>query len=229
MSEQNKCSMRMLVLIATPKMEEKAVKIFDEAKVPLQYRLDGHGTASREVLDMLGLDSGDKSLLLSFLPKTFADEMLVKLRRSLRLGTAGSGIACTVSLTGGSSRVIQMLDSVNEERRNAQMRRMPVMDTNAYQMVLAVVNQGYSEDVMAAARPAGAAGGTVIHSRRVGNEETVTFWGISVQPEKEIVMILCRQEEKLAIMKAIAASCGMKSEAQGLVLSLPVETVVGLD
>ena len=103
------------------------------------------------------------------------------------------------------------------------------MEVNAYQMVIAVVNQGYSEDVMAAARPAGAGGGTVLHSRHVGSGETLTFWGISVQPEKEIVMILCRQEEKTNIMKAIAASCGMKTEAQGLVLSLPVETVVGID
>lgn len=229
MSEMQTCPMRILLLIATPKLEEKAVKLFDEAKVPVQYRMDGHGTASREVLDMLGLDSGDKALLMSLMPKAFADEMLVKLRRSLRLGTAGSGIACTLSLTGVSNRMAQMLNMVNEERRMAQARRLPLMEENAYQMVIALVNQGYSEDVMAAARPAGAGGGTVLHSRRVGSDDTLTFWGISVQPEKEIVMILCRQEDKLNIMKAVADSCGMKSEAQGLVISLPVETVVGLD
>ena len=229
MGEMEKCPMRLLVLIATPKLAEKAVKLFDEAKAPVQYRMDGHGTASREVLDMLGLDSGDKNLLLSLLPKHFADEMLVKLRRSLRLGSAGSGIACTVSLTGANNRMVQMLSTVNEERRTAQARRMPLMEVNAFEMVVAVVNQGYSEDVMAAARPAGAGGGTVVHSRRVGSDETLTFWGISVQPEKEIVMILCRHEEKMNIMKAIADSCGMKSEAQGLVLSIPVETVVGID
>lgn len=229
MGEMNKCPMRLLMLISTPKLAEKAVKLYDEAKAPVQYRMDGHGTASREVLDMLGLDSGDMNLLLSLLPKNFADEMLVKLRKSLRLGTAGSGIACTISLTGASNRMVQMLSAVNEERRAAQTRRMPVMEVNAFEMVVAVVNQGYSEDVMAAARPAGAGGGTVVHSRRVGSDETLTFWGISVQPEKEIVMILCRHEEKMNIMKAIADACGMKSEAQGLVLSVPVETVVGID
>lgn len=229
MSEQHRVPMRMLMLIATPRLAEKAVALFDEANAPVQYRLDGHGTASREVLDMLGLDSGDKNILFSLLPKTMADEMLVRLRKSLRLGTAGSGIAWTIALTGGNNRLIQMLETVNEERRIAQMRRTPVMEMNAYQMVVAVVNQGYSEEVMAAARPVGAAGGTVLHSRRVGKEETLTFWGISVQPEKEIVMILCRQEEKQAIMQAVAQKCGMGSEAQGLVLSVPVETVVGLD
>jgi len=229
MSEKQMNPVRMLLLIAAPKLEEKAVKLFDEAGVPLQYRMDGHGTASREILDMLGLDSGDKVLLMSLLPKNFANEMLARLRRSLRLVTAGSGIACTIALTGASKRMVQMLDVVNEERRTAQTRRLPLMEENVYQMVIAVVNQGYSEDVMAAAHPAGAGGGTVLHSRHVGSDETMTFWGISVQPEKEIVMILCRQEDKMNIMKAIADACGMKSEAQGLVLSVPVETVVGLE
>lgn len=229
MSEMERSPMRVLMLIATPRLAEKAIAVFDEAKAPVQYRLEAHGTASREVLDMLGLDSGDKNLLVSLMPKGFADEMLVRLRRSLRLGTAGSGIAYTLALTGGSNRMIQMLDTVNEQRRAAPIRRMPFMEVNAYQMIAAVVNQGYSEDVMAAARPAGAGGGTVIHTRRVGSEETLTFWGISVQPEKEIVLILCRQEEKTTIMKAIAEQCGMQSEAQGFVLAMPVETVVGLD
>lgn len=221
--------MRLLMLIATPKLAEKAVALFDEGHVPVQYRLDGHGTASREVMDMLGLDSGDKNIMLSVLPKSFANEMLVKLRRSLKLGTAGSGIACTIALTGGNNRVVQMLHAVQNERQSAQTRREKAMEEYAYQMILVVVNQGYSEEVMAAARPAGATGGTVLHSRRVGSEETLTFWGISVQAEKEIVAILCRQEEKMAIMQAVAKQCGMRSEAQGIVLSVPVESVAGLD
>ena len=53
---------------------------------------------------------------------------------------------------------------------------------------------------MAAARPAGAAGGTVLHSRRVGAEETLQQWGFSIQQEKEAVLILARKEEKLAVV-----------------------------
>ena len=74
------------------------------------------------------------------------------------------------------------------------------MRENEYQMIVALVNQGYSEDVMAAARPAGAAGGTVLHSRRIGAEETLRQWGFSIQQEKEAVLILARKEEKLAII-----------------------------
>lgn len=227
--ENNHAPMRLLMLIATPRLSGRAVALFDEGRVPVQYRLSGHGTASREVLDMLGLDSGEKNVLLSVLPKPFADDMLGKLRRALRLGSPGSGVACTIPLTGGNSRVVQMLDAIDRERRGANERRTAPMEENAFELVIAVVNQGYSEEVMAAARPAGATGGTVLHSRRVGAEETLAFWGISVQAEKEIVTILCRREEKTAVMQAIAKSCGMRSEAQGIVLSVPVEAVAGLE
>ena len=103
------------------------------------------------------------------------------------------------------------------------------MQENDYQIIVALVNQGYSEEVMAAARPAGAAGGTVLHSRRVGAEEALSQWGFSLQEEKEAVMILAKAESKLAIMQAICDNCGLQSEAQGIVLSLPVDRVVGLE
>ena len=74
MSELQNNPMRMLLLIAAPRLEEKAVKILEESGVPLQHRMDGHGTASREILDMLGIDSGDKALLMSVLPKSCALE-----------------------------------------------------------------------------------------------------------------------------------------------------------
>ena len=94
---------------------------------------------------------------------------------------------------------------------------------------MAFVNQGYSEEVMAAAKPAGAGGGTVFHSRRVGSDETQQLWGITIQEEREVVLILASQENKLAIMQAITEKCGIKSEANGFVISMPVDGVVGIN
>ena len=96
-------------------------------------------------------------------------------------------------------------------------------------LVIAIVNQGFSEEVMAAARPAGATGGTVISGRRAGGEETLQLWGFGVQQEREAVLILCRTEEKVAIMEAVRAACGLESEAKGVLLSLPVDSVAGLE
>jgi len=101
------------------------------------------------------------------------------------------------------------------------------MDGN-YAMILAFVNQGFSEEVMAAGKIAGATGGTVFHSRRVGSEEALRFWGISIQEEREIVLILAKKEQKKAIMQAISSQCGSHTDAHGVVISVPVDDVAGL-
>ena len=79
------------------------------------------------------------------------------------------------------------------------------------------------------AREAGAGGGTVVHSRRIGNKEAMGFWGMSIQEEKEMLFIVTENDSKLEIMQAIGERCGMHSEAKGLVLSLPIDTVIGLE
>ena len=99
---------------------------------------------------------------------------------------------------------------------------------NRYAMIAAIVNQGYSENLMEAARAAGATGGTVIHSRSVGNDAISGAWGFAVEDEREIVLIVAENEQKLSIMQAISDACGIKSEAKGIVISLPIEDVIGL-
>jgi len=69
----------------------------------------------------------------------------------------------------------------------------------------------------------------VIHARRIGMEDSVKFFGISVQAEKEIVAILAPREIKNDIMKAINQSVGLATQAHGIIFSLPVDNIAGLD
>lgn len=103
------------------------------------------------------------------------------------------------------------------------------MQENDYQIIVALVNQGYSEEVMGGGASGGRGGRTGAAQPRVGSEEALSQWGFSLQGEKEAVMILAKAESKLAIMQAICDNCGLQSEAQGIVLSLPVDNVVGLE
>ena len=102
------------------------------------------------------------------------------------------------------------------------------MSETKYTLVAAIVNRGFSEEVMEVVRAQGVKGGTVIRSRRIGNKEATSFWGLSVQDEKEIVLILVESSNKVDLMKCIGEKCGMHSEAQGIVLSLPIDSVVGI-
>jgi hypothetical protein len=225
-----KPAFRMLFLIATPKLVKKAMDLFKQGNVPVQYFCHAQGTASSEVMDMLGLDGIDKNILMCMMPKAFADEMLGKLRKKLHLGMPNTGIAFTVTISGGSGRLVQIMENLlPEKKQQLSEREEPEMSENKYYMIMAIVNQGFSGAVMEAARPVGASGGTVFHSRRIGTEEAMKFWKISVQEERECVLILAKKEDKLSIMQAIGQKCGVQSEAQGIVLSLPVDESVGLD
>ncbi len=99
---------------------------------------------------------------------------------------------------------------------------------NGYEMILCVVNAGYSELVMEAAKEEGARGGTVIHARGTANKEAEQFFHIAIQPDKEIVIILVSAEIKDKVLHAIYQNAGLKSEGMGIAFSLPVDEVVGI-
>lgn len=221
---------RALVLITTPKSAKKAADMFAKGEIPMQYQWNAMGTAPNEMIDILGLGAPNKSVLISVIPKPLADEMLKKLKRELRLGSVNSGIAFTLPLTGANNLVLRMLEQLSGNAANtAERKDEHTMANSMHSLIVAVINQGFSEDVMDTARAAGAGGGTIVHSRSIGNKEAMGFWGMSIQEEKDMLFIVVKNEEKLKIMQAIGDKFGMRSEAKGIVLSLPIDTVLGLE
>ncbi|MCX4362675.1 MAG: P-II family nitrogen regulator [Clostridia bacterium] len=99
---------------------------------------------------------------------------------------------------------------------------------NAYEMILCIVDAGFSELVMDAAKEEGARGGTVIHARGTANKEAEQFFHIAIQPDKDIVMILVPTDIKDNVLHAIYRNAGLKSEGKGIAFSLPVDDVVGI-
>ena len=85
-----------------------------------------------------------------------------------------------------------------------------------------------TDQVMDAARGAGAAGGTSLHAKGTGTELARKFLGVSIAAEKELVLIVTREETRKPIMKAIMEQAGSRTKAQSLVFSLPVDEIAGL-
>ena len=97
-----------------------------------------------------------------------------------------------------------------------------------FELILALTNGGCSDEVMAAARLAGATGGTLLHARMLGSQEADRFLGIQLQKEKELVAILAKGEYKVPIMQTIAEKAGLQTPAETVVLSLQVDYNEGL-
>ena len=99
---------------------------------------------------------------------------------------------------------------------------------NNFEVILCIVNQGFSEAAMDAAKKVGARGGTVMIGRGTASKESEKFYNITIQPEKEIVMILVATDIKDKMLKALYDAVGMDTAAQGIAFSLPVDSVAGI-
>ena len=229
MEQNEKNSYQLLVLIASPKLTDQAAEIFRKSALPIQYRLHGEGTASSQIMDTIGLGSSAKGVLLSTVPESFGKIMLGLLHSQLRLDAVNSGIAFTIPLTAMNNLLLRMLTHTAEtiEASNIE-RKVYYMPESKHVLITAVVNRGFGGEVMTVAREAGARGGTLLHSRSIGSEEASGFWGLGIHEEKEIVLILADHAMKVGIMRAISENCGMQSEAQGLVMAMPVDSVMGV-
>lgn len=97
-----------------------------------------------------------------------------------------------------------------------------------YEMVLCIVNAGYSEQVMEAAKSVGAGGGTLIHARGTANKDAEQFFHISIQPEKDCVMMLVSADIKDDVLHAIYQKVGLDTPGQGIAFSMPISKAVGL-
>ena len=98
-----------------------------------------------------------------------------------------------------------------------------------YKCILAIVNNGFSEVAMDAAKACGARGGTVLHGRGTISKDAEKFFNISIQPEKEIVKILAKNELIDSILKGLYNAIGTSTQAQGIAFALPVDEVIGID
>jgi nitrogen regulatory protein PII len=99
---------------------------------------------------------------------------------------------------------------------------------NEFTLIMTVVNRGFADTVVSAAKEAGARGGTIFYARGTGVHEVEKFFDISIQPEKEVVLTLVKKEETRNIMEQIVKMAGLKTEGKGLAIALPVSNVAGV-
>ena len=102
------------------------------------------------------------------------------------------------------------------------------MTTNNHEVIFAIVNSGFAEDVMDVAREQGVRGGTILGARGVAKEDAAAFFGITLHSEKDILVMVVEKDIRDQVLNAIYKEMGMAKAAQGIAFSLPVSDVAGL-
>ena len=221
---------RCMVTIVDRGKGDRVVDLCRARHVAVQLVMLGHGTASAEVMDYLGLDEPEKDIVLSLVPGALVAPLLADLTLALGFSRPGKGIAFTVPLSGISAAANRQTDGGRVRAEiNVEREVPPMTENNQFELIISVVEHGMADDVMAAAKTAGARGGTVARARGLSSEEAEKFLHITIQPEKDVVLILTAAAQKQSIMKAICNEAFARTGERGIAFSVPVSDVTGLD
>ena len=212
----------MLVTIVNRKFTKKFASFYDEMGLSVSATTLGVGTAASHILDYLGLDGSERGVMFHFVTKEKWKKVKRQLQIQMKIDLPGVGIAfiIPVSSVGGRRTLEFLTDGVKGEESSLKGTK--------YELLVAIANHGYTEQVMDAARKVHAAGGTVIHAKGTGEAHAEKFLGVSLVPEKEMMFIVAKAEHKNAIMESIMKEAGINTDARAIVFSLPVTDTAGM-
>ena len=210
--------LKMLFIITNE--EKKLNQLVNKFKLPFNTIFHGVGTATEIMLDFFGLVPCEKVILMSIIPDYLEKEIIDDLHKKIKLQEIGNGIGFTIPLSSSSKYVRDAFKGVEGEK---------MKDNKEYHLIVSIVQEGYADKVMNVAKKNGANGGTLIKGRGLGSKNSFKFFNMTIEPEKDIILIVCDKESKNKIMESILEKTGIKTEGKGICLSLPIDTTIGID
>ncbi len=221
------CSMLILVTIIDYSQIEVAEEHYRHYGIPINIVTHGYGAAKPELYNMLGFGEHKKAIFLSLITSNMAHTILEKLTLDFHLNTPGKGIAFTLPINS-ISNILSKLCMNSDRSIPIESEDKSMSQIEEHDLILTIVNHGYYDQIIEAVRAAGARGGTLLHGRGVANEETAKFLGITLQPEKDILLIIVSHKIKQQVMESINKAAGISTNGQGICVSLPVNSALGL-
>ena len=189
-----------VITISDRDRAEILANIYQTAGTGMVLTKLGRGTATGEQLSSYGLDATEKAIVSTVADAEQTRQIFKLSKRRLFIDVPGNGVMMAIPLksVAGGRTLGYLTDST-------QTGGKPAMDFS-HELIMVILNEGYSDTVMDAARSAGAGGGTVLH----------------------VVYIVAHADEKAAIMQAIADNAGPGTRAGAICFSLPISQVAGL-
>ncbi|NLM37113.1 MAG: P-II family nitrogen regulator [Firmicutes bacterium] len=180
----------------------------------------GKGTVRNHLLEILDLNDIRKEIVLSVTLSSLADRALEALNKQLTLYKPHHGIAFTIPVKGQIGIHHPEAPDQSEERRGG--------NKPMHNAIFVIVDKGKAEEVVEAAKSVGARGATVINARGSGIHETQKLFAMSIEPEKEIVMILAQTELTDAIVSKVSEELQIEEPGKGIMFILNVDKTYGL-
>lgn len=202
----------------------KLLKLHEELHISVILDSIGKGTAMSSHLSLYDLEQKEKSVICAIASEHSMRQLIRGAVNKLYFDIPGNGVMMAVpikSISGGKN--------LKHFTAGQQITGGAVPDMNfENELIIVILNEGHSDEVMDVARDAGATGGTVLHAKGTAGPAEKKFFRVSLAEEKDIVYILTSSKKKSDIMKRISAACGSGSPVGAVCFSLPVSEVIGI-
>lgn len=104
-----------------------------------------------------------------------------------------------------------------------------IMDLHCeFELIVTIVNRGFSERVVRASKQAGAEGGTIFFGRGTGIHENKKLLGIPIEPEKEIVLTAVPKEMTEKVLSTIVEAAKLDQPGMGIAFVLELKQIAGI-
>lgn len=177
------------------------------------------GTVKSSLLNFLSLYDERKEIVVMGADQITTEQVLSKLNKEFKFEKPNHGIAFTINLN-------DIIGSRNYPSNDKKTERGA--KESMYQVIISIVNRGDAENVIEAAQSAGSKGGTIINGRGSGINETTKLFNMDIEPEKEIVFILSKDNTTDNIVNAIKERLNIEEPGNGIIFIQDVNNTYGI-
>ena len=182
----------------------------------------GTGTAPSEMMDIFGLGTNDKDIIITLAPESTVNSTIYNMTSGIGGNFQYGGLMLCIRLSA-INRITSELVNRASKQIDPKGGNKKVKSAQKNQLILVSVNQGYTDAVMETAKKAGAMGGTVLRARLVDDGVMEQLGENAVHQERDIITIFAPVGTAAQIMEAVNREHGALSEANGMVISVPVD------
>ena len=179
----------------------------------------GRGTLKNRVLEFFGIIDERKEIVVMASDTKTADEVIDILDQEFHFEKPHHGIAFTLPVCGVLGSTLYKCDEIYTERGESN---------TMYNLITTIVDRGKGEFVVDAATKAGAKGATIVNARGSGIHETSRVFAMEIEPEKEMVYILVKNEITEDVVSSIREELKIDEPGKGIIFVQSVNKTHGL-
>ena len=217
------CAGKLLIVVTRHGAGDRVAAVARGAGARGGTILTGRGTVANRLLQLLCLADTEKDLVFVLAPPGGMPGIVTALRSSPEVFRKTTGIGIVLDVTAVFRSAWQAAGAPAAEPQGEAMKETTGREPTGHQLIFAIVNAGYADDLMAAARSAGATGGTILKARGTGTEADASFFGITIVPEKEVLLVLAASEAAPAICEAVRAAPCLEEPGSGIIFCVGAE------